>query len=249
LQVSGLLTGKKALLTAAAAGIGRATALAFAREGAVVVATDIDMAALEALRTENPAIEIAQLDVTDPDDCNSAGDRWPDTEILFNAAGHVHHGTILECSAEDWSYSLDLNISSMYRMIRAILPRMTEHTRGSIINVSSVVSSIKGVADRCVYGTTKAAVIGLTRSVAVDFVGSGIRCNAICPGTIDSPSLAARMAATGDADAARSDFIARQPMKRLGTPEEVAALAVYLASDQASFTTGAVHVIDGGWTA
>lgn len=247
--MAGRLAGKTAFLTAAAAGIGRATALACAREGAKVIATDVDVAGLDALKKEQPQIETARLDVLDPAQCEAIGTRWPQVDILLNIAGYVHHGTILECSPEDWARSFDLNVHSMSRTIRSVLPRMIERGAGSIVNISSIASSIKGIPNRCVYGATKAAVIGLTKSIAVDFVTKGIRCNAICPGTVDSPSLAGRMAALGDLEAARKAFIARQPMQRLGTPEEVAALAVYLGSDESAFTTGGTHIIDGGWTA
>ena len=246
--MAGRLTGKTALLTAAAAGIGRATALAYAREGAAVIATDVDVAGLDALKKEQPQIETARVDVLDPAQCEAIGTRWPQIDVLLNIAGYVHHGTILECSPEDWARSFDLNVHSMFRTIRSVLPRMIERGAGSIVNISSIASSIKGIPNRCVYGATKAAVIGLTKSVAVDYVTRGIRCNAICPGTVDSPSLAGRMAATGDLEAARKAFIARQPMQRLGKPEEVAALAVYLGSDESAFTTGGTHIIDGGWT-
>jgi 2-keto-3-deoxy-L-fuconate dehydrogenase len=187
--------------------------------------------------------------VLDAEQCAGIGARWPEINVLANVAGYVHHGTILDCSPEDWARSFDLNVNSMYRTIRSVLPRMLERGGGAIVNVSSVASSVKGIPNRSVYGATKAAVIGLTKSVAVDFISKGIRCNAICPGTVDSPSLAGRMAATGDLEAARKAFIARQPMQRLGKPEEVAALALYLASDESAFTTGGVHIIDGGWTA
>jgi 2-keto-3-deoxy-L-fuconate dehydrogenase len=246
--MAGRLAGKTAFLTAAAAGIGRATALAFAREGATVIATDVDVAGLEALKKEASQIEIARLDVLDAAQCEAIGTRWPRIDILANVAGFVHNGTILDCSPEDWARSFDINVNSMYRTIRSVLPRMLEHGGGAIVNVSSIASSVKGIPNRCVYGATKAAVIGLTKSIAVDFVTKGIRCNAICPGTVDSPSLAGRMAATGDLEAARKAFIARQPMQRLGKPDEVAALAVYLASDESAFTTGGIHIIDGGWT-
>jgi 2-keto-3-deoxy-L-fuconate dehydrogenase len=241
------LAGKTAFLTAAAAGIGRATALAYAREGASVIATDIDAAGLESLKKEQPQIETAQLDVLNAEHCASIPKRWPRIDVLLNVAGYVHHGTILDCTPEDWSRSFDINVNSMYRIIRAVLPGMLQRGGGSIVNMSSIASSIKGIPHRAVYGATKAAVIGLTKAVAADFVGKGIRCNAICPGTVETPSLAGRMAATGDLEAARRAFIARQPMQRLGKPEEIAALAVYLGSDESAFTTGTTHIIDGGW--
>jgi len=241
------LRGKIAFLTAAAAGIGRATALAYSREGAHVIATDINAQQLDALGQEAPQIETVLLDVFDPAQCEAIAKRWPGINILVNVAGFVHHGTILECAPDDWARSFDLNVTSMYRTIRSVLPGMLERDGGSIVNVASIASSIKGIPNRCVYGATKAAVIGLTKSVAADFVGKGVRCNAICPGTVDSPSLAGRMAATGDLEAARRAFMARQPMQRLGKPEEVAALAVYLGSDESAFTTGTTSIIDGGW--
>jgi 2-keto-3-deoxy-L-fuconate dehydrogenase len=246
-KMAGRLTGKTALVTAAGAGIGRACALAFAREGATVVATDVDDLALGTLQREDSGIEIIPLDVTDDGACGGIGTRWPHIDVLLNAAGIVHHGTILDCATDQWSRVFDLNVTSMYRTTRAVLPGMIARHGGSIINIASVASSLKGVANRAVYGASKAAVIGLTKSIAVDFVASGIRCNAICPGTVESPSLANRMAASGDEAAARRAFIDRQPMRRLGRPEEIAALAVYLASDESSFTTGTVQIIDGGW--
>jgi 2-keto-3-deoxy-L-fuconate dehydrogenase len=245
--MAGRLAGKTAFLTAAAAGIGRATALAYAREGAHVIATDINAADLETLKEEHPQIETAVLDVLDPAQCEAIATRWPGINILVNVAGFVHHGTVLECAPADWARSFDINVNSMYRTIRSVLPDMLDRGGGAIVNVSSIASSIKGIPNRCVYGATKAAVIGLTKSVAADFVGKGIRCNAICPGTVDSPSLAGRMAATGDLEAARRAFMARQPMQRLGKPAVVAALAVYLGSDEASFTTGTTSIVDGGW--
>ena len=241
------LAGKTALLTAAAAGIGRATALAYAREGASVIATDIDAAGLDLLKKEQPQIETAQLDVLNAEHCASIPKRWPRIDVLLNVAGYVHHGTILDCTPEDWLRSFDINVNSMYRIIRAVLPGMLQRGGGSIVNMSSIASSIKGIPHRAVYGATKAAVIGLTKAVAADFVAKGIRCNAICPGTVETPSRAGRMAATGDLEAARRAFIARQPMQRLGKPEEIAALAVYLGSDESAFTTGTTHIIDGGW--
>ncbi len=246
--MSGRLAGKSAFVTAAGAGIGRAAALAFAREGASVIATDIDLAALGSLAAEGPEIAVNRLDVTDPQAVAAAADEAGGVDILFNAAGWVPAGGILECREADWDRAVEVNVTSVYRMIRAFLPAMLERGGGSIINVASVASSITGVPNRFAYGVTKAAVIGLTKSVAADFVARGLRCNAICPGTIDTPSLADRMEATGDAVAARAAFVARQPMGRLGTAEEVAHLAVYLASEEAAFTTGQVHVIDGGWT-
>ena len=242
------LNGKTALVTAAGAGIGRATALAFAAEGARVLATDIDAAALEALKADAPAIDTAILDVRSDAAVAAlfAGDFAPN--VLFNCAGFVHHGTILDCTPEDWAFSFDLNVGSMYRVIRAALPGMLARGGGSIINMSSAASSIRAAANRFVYGATKAAVIGLTKSVAQDFVTQGVRCNAICPGTVQSPSLDGRINANADPVAARVAFIARQPMGRLGRPEEVAALAVYLASDESGFTTGTAQVIDGAWS-
>ncbi len=245
--MSGRLSGKVALVTAAAAGIGRATALAFAREGAQVLATDIDEAGLATLIAEG--LTTAKLNVLDAQAIEAVVSLHPTIDVLFNAAGFVHHGTILDCDQESWNASFNLNVGSAYRMIRAVLPGMLERKSGSIINVASAASSIKGVPNRAVYSATKAALIGLTKSVAVDFATSGVRCNAICPGTVDTPSLAGRMAAAADPDAARRDFIARQPMGRLGTAEEIAHLAVYLASDESRFTSGAALLIDGAWAA
>ncbi|MFQ3664919.1 MAG: SDR family oxidoreductase [Sphingomonadaceae bacterium] len=243
----GRLENKTAFVTAAGAGIGRATALAFAREGARVTATDIDAAALATLASEVPAIATQGLDVTDAAAVKAAvSEAAPD--ILFNCAGFVHHGTILDLEESEWAFSLDLNVTSMLRTIRAALPAMLARGAGVILNMASVASSIRGAPNRAAYGATKAAVIGLTKSVAADFVGQGIRANAICPGTVQSPSLEARIAAQPDPEAARAAFIARQPMGRLGRPEEVAALAVHLASDEAAFTTGQCFIIDGGWS-
>lgn len=248
----GRLSGKSILLTAAGAGIGRACALAFAREGARVVATDVDEGALGRLRAELEAIAprfvTERLDVTCPGDIAALGARHRDIDVLVNAAGWVANGSILDCSREDWDRSLALNLSSMFETCRAFLPAMRARRAGNIINIASVASSIIGAPNRFAYGTTKAGVIGLTRSIAADFVTEGIRCNAICPGTIDTPSLQGRMRDQGDYDQARAAFVSRQPMGRLGLPEEVAALGVYLASNESSFTTGAIHVIDGGWT-
>jgi 2-keto-3-deoxy-L-fuconate dehydrogenase len=248
--MTGRLAGKTALVTAAAQGIGRAAALAFAAEGASVVATDINRAMLEELKPAGAGkIEMRHLDVTDAAAITALAQTLGAIDVLFNCAGFVHHGTILDCAEKDWDVTLDVNVRSMYRMIRAFLPTMLQRRQGaSIINMASAVSSVKGAANRFVYGTSKAAVIGLTKSVAIDFIKDGIRCNAICPGTVETPSLALRIAAQGGGPEVRQAFIARQPVGRLGTPEEIAALAVYLASDESRFTTGAIHIIDGGWT-
>ncbi len=240
------LKGKTAIVTAAGQGMGRAAALAMAREGARVIATDIDGAKLADLESE--AITTAVLDVTDAAAVTAFAAGCPVPQVLFNCAGYVHNGSILDCEEDAWDFSFTLNVKSMYRMTRAFLPGMLEAGSGSIINMASVVSSMIGAPNRFVYGTTKAAVIGLTRSVAADFVTRGIRCNAICPGTIESPSLEGRMRALGDYDTARAAFIARQPMGRLGTAGEVAELVVFLASDDAAFMTGQAVVIDGGWS-
>jgi 2-keto-3-deoxy-L-fuconate dehydrogenase len=242
------LQGKKTLLTAAGQGIGAATARAFANEGATVFATDISDALLQKLAAEIPRIQIRKLDVRDSQAVNSLAAELGAIDVLFNCAGFVHQGTILDCSEQDWDFSFDLNVKSMYRTCRAFLPAMLAANKGSIINMSSGASSIKGAPNRFVYGTTKAAAIGLTKALAADVIRQGIRVNAICPGTVESPSLEQRITALGDAEKARKEFIARQPMGRLGKPEEVAALAVYLASDESSFTTGQIHIIDGGWT-
>jgi 2-dehydro-3-deoxy-L-fuconate 4-dehydrogenase len=248
MQLSGRLKGKKALLTAAGQGIGAATARAFAAEGAQVYATDLNDQLLQKLAAELPDIQTRKLDVRDTQAVNALAAELGAIDILFNCAGFVHQGTILDCSEADWDFSFDLNVKSMYRTTRAFLPAMLAAKKGSIINMSSGASSIKGAPNRFVYGTTKAAVIGLTKSLAADFIRQGIRVNAICPGTVESPSLEQRIAALGDVEKARKEFIARQPMGRLGKPEEIAALAVYLASDESSFTTGQIHIIDGGWT-
>ena len=242
--MAGRLAGKKAVVTAAAAGIGRASALLFAAEGAEVVATDIDEAKLEELK----GCRTERLDMMDPAAIQDFAKRQGGVDVLFNCAGFVHHGTILDCEEKDWDFSFNLNARAMYRMIRAMLPAMLERGGASIVNMSSVSSSVKGVPNRFVYGASKAAVIGLTKSVAMDFVGKGIRCNAICPGTVETPSLEGRMQAQGDYEKARAAFIARQPMGRLGKAEEIAALALYLASDESAYTTGTISVIDGGMT-
>ena len=246
--MSNRLSGKRALVTAAGQGIGRATALAFAAEGAHVIATDINDRTLADLARTNPAIATQRLDVTDQGAVDTAARSIGAVDVLFNCAGFVHHGSILDCPPDAWAFSLELNLTSMYRVIRAFLPAMLAAGGGSIVNMSSVASSVKGAPNRCVYGATKAGVIGLTKSVAADYVARGIRCNAICPGTVETPSLGDRINAFADPVAARADFIKRQPMGRLGTADEVAALAVYLASDESSYTTGAIHLIDGGWS-
>jgi 2-keto-3-deoxy-L-fuconate dehydrogenase len=243
-MTTGRLTGKTALVTAAVQGIGRATAIAFLREGARVYATDIDATKLATL----DGAQVHRLDVTDGAAIKTLAAELGAIDVLFNCAGFVHHGTVLECSDADWDFSWNLNVRSMYRMIQAFLPAMLAAGGGSIINMGSVASSVIGAPNRFVYGVTKAAVIGLTRSIAADFVARGIRCNAVCPGTIDTPSLEGRMVAQGDYSAARAAFIARQPSGRIGTAEEVAELIVYLASDAAAFMTGSVLTIDGGWS-
>ncbi|ABO56374.1 SDR family oxidoreductase [Burkholderia vietnamiensis] len=251
------LQGKRALVTAAGQGIGRATALRFASEGADVLATDINDTALEQLAADaqraGGRLSTRRLDVTAAADVAALAARERAFDVLFNCAGFVHHGSILDCDERAWAFSFDLNVTSMYRLIRALLPAMLEAGGASIVNMASAASSVKGVPNRFVYGTTKAAVIGLTKSVAADFVERRIRCNAICPGTIASPSLEQRIAEQARArevstDSVRAAFVARQPMGRIGTADEVAALAAYLASDEASFTTGTIHVIDGGWS-
>ncbi len=244
----GRLSGKTALATAAGQGIGRAAVLAMAQEGARVIATDINEALLEDLPGLSGNIEIAQLDACDAQAISAMAAKVGNVDILFNCAGFVHHGSILEASEEEWDFAFDLNVKSMFHMTRAFLPGMVENGGGSIINMSSAASSIKGVANRFIYATTKAAVIGFTKSVATDFITKGIRCNAICPGTVQSPSLEDRIKAQGDYEKSKAAFIARQPMGRLGTAEEIAALVVFLASDDAAFTTGDTHIIDGGWS-
>lgn len=241
------LEGKTALITAAGAGIGRASAIAFARENARVIATDIDPAALESL-AGIANIETRLLDVTDSAAIADLVDRQPGLDILFNVAGWVHHGTIEDCSRQDWDKSLLINLTSMYEMARAVLPGMVQQGNGVILNMSSVASSVTGAPNRFAYGATKAGVIGLTKAIAADYVSQNIRCNVICPGTVDSPSLQGRMRDQGNYEQARQMFVSRQPMGRLGKPEEIAELAVYLVSDESAFTTGAVHVVDGGWT-
>ena len=238
------LNGKQALVTAAAQGIGRASALALAGAGARVLATDIDEVGLASLTGHG--IETCRMDVRDDKSVAAAVARAGSVDILFNCAGCVHHGTILESTDEQLDFAYELNVKAMFRTIRAILPGMLERGDGCIINMASVASSVKGVPVRCVYGTTKAAVIGLTKSVAADFVGRGIRCNAICPGTVETPSLEGRLRAQGDYERTRAAFVARQPIGRIGRAQEIADLVVYLAG--ATYTTGQIHVIDGGWS-
>ena len=249
---AGRLRGKKALITAAGQGIGRATAEAYVREGAQVVAADINAELLSDLARAT-GCETRVLDVTDAEAVRAAVESIGPLQVLFNGAGYVHAGTILDCDEAAWDFSVNLNVRSMYRLIRAVLPGMLAQGGGSIINMSSVASSIKGAPNRFVYGTTKAAVIGLTKSVAADFVARGIRCNAICPGTVESPSLRQRIeaqAATSGQTVAQVEaaFVARQPVGRVGRASEIAALAVYLGSDESAFTTGTLQVIDGGWS-
>lgn len=245
--MGGRLQGKKALITAAAQGIGRASALAFAREGAQVVATDVNEAKLREL-AGTPGITIRRLDVTDKAAIEACAAEVGAVDVLFNCAGYVAGGTILECDDKAWDFSNDINVRAMFWMTRAFLPAMIAAGGGSVINMSSVASSVKGVVNRFVYGTTKAAVIGMTKSVAADFIKQNVRCNAICPGTVQTPSLDERINSAADPVEARKAFVARQPLGRLGSAEEIAALALYLASDESAYTTGTIHVIDGGLT-
>jgi 2-keto-3-deoxy-L-fuconate dehydrogenase len=238
------LEGKTAVITAAAQGIGRASAELFAAQGARVIATDINIDALKDI----VGCEARKLDVLKSDEVAALAQEIGAIDILFNCAGYVHSGTILECEETDWNFSVDLNVTSMYRMIRAFLPAMIASGGGSIINMSSVASSIKGAPNRFAYGMTKAAVIGMTKAIAADFVTQGVRCNAICPGTVQTPSLEQRLHATGDYETAYKNFVARQPMGRLGSALEMAQLALYLASDESAFTTGTINIIDGGWS-
>ena len=243
---NGRLAGKTALITAAGQGIGRATVEAFVAEGAKVFAADINDQSLAELDALNNVTAL-KLDVTKPVEIAAAIEKTGTLDVLFNCAGFVHSGTILECSEDDWDFSFDLNVKAMYQLAKATIPAMLENGGGSIINMSSLASSVKGVPNRFVYCASKAAVIGMTKAIAADFVTKGLRCNAICPGTVDSPSLHDRLRETGDYEKAMSEFIARQPMGRVGKAEEIAALAVYLGGDESGFTTGQTHVIDGGW--
>lgn len=242
----GRLNGKTALVTAAGQGIGRASALAMAREGARVIATDINEDALKELAGHG--LETRLLNVRDPAAVVAIAAQVGAVDVLFNCAGFVANGTILDCSEEEWAFSFDLNVTAMYRMSKAFLPAMIAAGGGSIINMASVVSSTIAAPNRFVYGATKAAVIGMTKGIAADFITKGIRCNAICPGTVDTPSLHQRMSAGGDYEAARKAFLARQPTGKLAQAEDIAGLVVFLASDESSFVTGGAHVIDGGWS-
>ena len=251
--MSGRLKGKKTLITAAGQGIGRSTVLAFAAEGAHVLATDINPHSLDLLKKEFSEfatnIETYLLDVNNLKAIQQLSEEKDAFDVLFNCAGSVHHGKVLDCEESDWDFSFELNVRSMYRMIKAFLPAMLKSGGGSIVNMSSIASSVKGLPNRFVYGASKAAVVGLTKSVAADFITQGIRCNAICPGTVESPSLQERIKAQGgNYEEVLAAFIERQPIGRIGTPEEIAALAVYLASDESSYTTGTAWSIDGGMT-
>ncbi|NXF23295.1 BDH2 dehydrogenase, partial [Rhodinocichla rosea] len=250
----GRLDGKIILLSAAAQGIGRAAAIAFAKEGAKVIATDINESKLQELG-EYPGIQIRVLDVTKKEQIENLAKEIEKIDVLCNIAGFVHHGTILECEEQDWDFTMNLNVRSMYLMIKTFLPKtfslcyiMLKQKSGNIINMSSVASSIKGVVNRCVYSTSKAAVIGLTKAVAADFIEQGIRCNCICPGTVDTPSLQERIQARPNPEQALKDFLARQKTGRMATAEEVAHLFVYLASDESAYVTGNELIIDGGWS-
>ena len=240
------LENKNVIITAAGQGIGKATAIAFHNEGAKVIATDINEGTLEILNKEYPNINVKKLDSTDKDAVKKFSASLDKVDVLFNAVGFVHHGTILDCDEKDWDFSFNVNIKSMYFMTKSILPKMIKKNKGNVINVSSIASSLKGLPNRFVYGTTKAAIIGFTKSIASDFLKKNIRCNAIAPGTVHTPSWEGRVQAADNPEQAKKDFIARQPMGRLGTPEEIATLAIYLASDESDFITGVTHSIDGG---
>ena len=238
----GRLSGKTAFITAAGQGMGRAAAEAFITEGATVIATDVKLEFLAGLE----GATLRQLDATDPEAIAALAAEFPDVDVLYNCAGYVHAGTVLTTDTAAWNFSFAINVTAMFHTIQAFLPKMLERKNGSIINMASV-AAFKGVGNRLAYGASKAAVVGLTKSVAADFVAQGIRCNAICPGTIETPSLQQRMRDTGDYEKGRAAFLARQPQGRFGKPEELAAFAVYLASDESAFTTGQAHIIDGGW--
>ena len=242
------LKNKNAIVTAAGQGIGKATAIAFHNEGANVIATDLNEETLKNLNKEYPKIKVQKLDSTNKVEIESFTKTLGKVDILFNAVGFVHHGTILECEEKDWDFSFNVNIKSMYFMVKSILPKMIEQNGGSIINISSIASSIRGLPNRFVYGASKAAIIGFTKSIAADFVKQNIRCNTIAPGTVHTPSWEDRVKASKDPVQAKKDFIARQPMGRLGTPEEIAAIAIYLASDESTFATGNIFSVDGGMT-
>ena len=246
--MSGRLEGKKIVVTAAGQGIGKATAIAFHNEGAHVIATDLNDKTLADLNKEYPNIKVKTLDSTDNNAILDFVKTLDKVNVLFNAVGFVHHGTILDCEEKDWDFSFDVNIKSMYFMCKAILPLMVKQNGGSIINVSSIASSLKGLPNRFVYGASKAAIIGLTKSIASDFVKQNIRCNSIAPGTVFSPSWQDRVNQSPDPVQAKKDFIARQPMGRLGTAEEIASMAIYLAGDESTFTTGNTFSVDGGMT-
>jgi 2-keto-3-deoxy-L-fuconate dehydrogenase len=239
---------KTVLVTSAAQGIGRSCALALAREGAKVYATDINEIALKALEKEHVNIETFRLDVLKPEEITVAAKKLGAIDILVNCSGFVHNGTILEAEDKDWDFSFDLNVKAHYRITKAFLPGMLEKGKGSIVNIASVASSIKGAPNRYVYGATKGAVIAMTKALAADFVGKGIRANAVCPGTVDTPSLHDRMKAQGDPEKARAAFIARSPMGRMSGPDEIASMVLYLASDESAFVTGQAFIIDGGWS-
>jgi 2-keto-3-deoxy-L-fuconate dehydrogenase len=242
------LAGKSVVITSAAQGIGRATALAMVAEGASVIATDINLPLLQDLGRQSPAISVHRVDVTNQSEIDAFATTINTPDVLFNCSGYVHAGTILEVNDKDWDFAFDLNVRAHYRMMRAFTPGWLAMGKASVINMASLASSVKGVPNRFLYGTSKAAVIGMTKAMAADYLTKGIRVNAICPGTVDTPSLHERMRATGDYEAAHKAFIARQPMGRLGVPEEIAALVVYLASDESGFITGQAINIDGGWS-